>query len=730
MTKELPTHHDLNQDQKHDEDQNENNTPNTSINQDQDQDQDLEYESSSEYDSDSDFDEYFSNLDITNDISIGGSGTLTQNYNRQRLLVHDKKVPRFNPKGGSAAAVTIATHELEKAKLEAAAMRASKPSNLTSSEESNTKSNLSTTTQNTINNTAANTRDYKDHSALLLAKLESRIKLNESLVGSAAGSGGALDKTSGHAKGSAKDDRANRATQEQVLDPRTRMILFKMINRGIVFEINGCISTGKEANVYHALTESGEHRAIKIYKTSILVFKDRERYVKGEFRFQRGYNKSNPRKMVKLWAEKEFRNLCRISQCSDIPVPEAVYLRHHVLVMKFLGSKKGWASPRLRDADHLIEDPDTEFQHLYYQLLAYMRLLYQQCRLVHADLSEYNILYHEKRLWLIDVSQSVEHDHPHSLEFLRMDIKNVSDFFRRKGHTANMFSERRIYNFITEPDIISFFFSSSSSNTTENDSKTAATNSEDISNNNNNNANNDNDKTKPTTPLPSHIQPITDIKKETTPYLISILESLPIQVLTDKDRFDDNVFRESFIPKTLKEVMDAVGEDAILNGSAAGIMSYTDKHLAISKFNLPYEDEEQEQEKEQKEQKGKEIQISNKNDLKSEENNTEDKDQNDDDDDDDNNDDDEDEDDEDQDDDDEDQQQTRKFTDRDANKERKKAIKEEARLRRQKKMKKTVKKKLINKAAGAAANSSTNSSGGGSGHGHGNSGKSKKKNLF
>jgi len=38
--------------------------------------------------------------------------------------------------------------------------------------------------------------------------------------------------------------------------------------------------------------------AIKIFKTSILVFKDRERYVEGEFRFRKGHCKSNPRKMV------------------------------------------------------------------------------------------------------------------------------------------------------------------------------------------------------------------------------------------------------------------------------------------------------------------------------------------------------------------------------------------------------------------------------------------------
>ena len=41
-------------------------------------------------------------------------------------------------------------------------------------------------------------------------------------------------------------DKADRATNEQVLDPRTRLILYKMIGRGLIQEINGCVSTGKE----------------------------------------------------------------------------------------------------------------------------------------------------------------------------------------------------------------------------------------------------------------------------------------------------------------------------------------------------------------------------------------------------------------------------------------------------------------------------------------------------
>ena len=48
---------------------------------------------------------------------------------------------------------------------------------------------------------------------------------------------------------------------------------------------------------------------------------------------------------------------------------------------------------------------------------------------------------------MIDVSQSVEHDHPRSLEFLRMDIKNVTDFFQKNGVVT--LQERTTFEFIT-----------------------------------------------------------------------------------------------------------------------------------------------------------------------------------------------------------------------------------------------------------------------------------------
>lgn len=76
--------------------------------------------------------------------------------------------------------------------------------------------------------------------------------------------------------------------------------------------------------------------------------------------------------------------------------------------------------------------------------------MFHDCKLVHADLSEYNILYHDKELYIIDVSQSVEHDHPNAFNFLRADLKNVEDFFGRNGVTV--IGLRRSFEFVTKLD--------------------------------------------------------------------------------------------------------------------------------------------------------------------------------------------------------------------------------------------------------------------------------------
>ncbi|CAE6924315.1 RIOK1 [Symbiodinium natans] len=239
----------------------------------------------------------------------------------------------------------------------------------------------------------------------------------------------------------------SRATVEQVLDSRTMHVLSKFLKRGLFDEIHGCISTGKEANVYYATSGDGIERAVKVYKTSILVFKDRARYVEGEFRFRQGYCKGNPRKMVAQWAEKEMRNLRRLAAVG-IPCPEVLDVRQNVLVMEFLG-QDGNAAPRLKDAEGLDA---LSWDQLYMDCALLMRAMMQRCKLVHGDLSEYNMLYNDAKLYIIDVSQSVESDHPQALDFLKRDCVNVNNFFAKRMSTR-VLPVKRLFDFVVSREL-------------------------------------------------------------------------------------------------------------------------------------------------------------------------------------------------------------------------------------------------------------------------------------
>ncbi|SOV16483.1 serine/threonine protein kinase RIO1, putative [Plasmodium gaboni] len=185
------------------------------------------------------------------------------------------------------------------------------------------------------------------------------------------------------------------------------------------------------SHIINILDERKEKKGIalatKVYNTSILVFKKRSQYIEGEFRFRNAYTKNtNPRKMVKQWAEKEFRNLRRILICG-LRCPYPLVLRSNVIVMSMIGYIDN-ACPKMKDLNFDI----LKWKELYIECICILRLLFFNCKLVHADFSEYNLLYFYNHIYIIDVSQSMEHDHPYSLEFLKRDCLNITNFFKKK----------------------------------------------------------------------------------------------------------------------------------------------------------------------------------------------------------------------------------------------------------------------------------------------------------
>ncbi|EDV99085.1 serine/threonine-protein kinase RIO3 [Drosophila grimshawi] len=259
------------------------------------------------------------------------------------------------------------------------------------------------------------------------------------------------------------DRKEKMATAEMGVDAATRLLLYKLINNQILEQINGIISTGKEAVILHANSDANytgnnenghgnallvapellpKECAIKVFKTTLNEFKQRDRYIKDDFRFKDRFSKQNNRTVINMWAEKEMHNLMRM-QAIGLNVPDVVVLKKHVLVMRFIGDNHN-AAPKLKDARLSV----AELSCAYEEIVAAMHKMYNEAKLVHADLSEYNILWFEGKCWFIDVAQSVEPEHPSALEFLMRDCANIVNFFDKRG-LANIYSKEQLFEFIT-----------------------------------------------------------------------------------------------------------------------------------------------------------------------------------------------------------------------------------------------------------------------------------------
>jgi RIO kinase 1 len=233
-----------------------------------------------------------------------------------------------------------------------------------------------------------------------------------------------------------------RATIEEVFDQSTRMVLYHFLSAGVLNEVNGVVSAGKEARVYWGKTKSGEDRAVKIYLTSSAEFKKgMMMYIEGDYRFKN--IKRDTRSLIATWAQKEFRNLDAADK-AKVRVPKPIAVDRNIVIMEFIG-KGGVSAPRLKEIPP--DDPAKTYRHL----LTFMRRLYQKAELVHGDLSEYNLMTWKGKLVMFDMSQSVPTSHPLAQELLNRDITNVNRFFSRQG--LNVLANEEVYKKVTERNV-------------------------------------------------------------------------------------------------------------------------------------------------------------------------------------------------------------------------------------------------------------------------------------
>ncbi len=212
---------------------------------------------------------------------------------------------------------------------------------------------------------------------------------------------------------------------EGVIDPPTVKCLYKLLRRDTFKAVHGVISTGKEASVYRGETSAGESVAIKVYRMSTAEMDFMREYIIGDSRFKRVGKKS--RTLIPQWALKEYKNLHRYHE-AGIPVPKPLDIERNVVVMEFIGDvKQGFAAPLMKGVQ--IPSPVKT----YNQIINMIVNGYEKAGLVHADLSEYNILWWKDRPIIIDVSQAVLKQHDNALKYLYRDIQNITFFFNKLG---------------------------------------------------------------------------------------------------------------------------------------------------------------------------------------------------------------------------------------------------------------------------------------------------------
>ncbi|MEM4247341.1 MAG: serine protein kinase RIO [Candidatus Woesearchaeota archaeon] len=210
-------------------------------------------------------------------------------------------------------------------------------------------------------------------------------------------------------------------TFKNVFDNFTNVTILKLISKGQLDGLESPISIGKEANIFSALAQ-GERVMVKIYRIATCDFNKMYDYLRADPRFP-GLDK-NRRKVVVLWARREYRNLLKAREAGvRVPTPRAVL--NNVLVMEFIGDE-GIPAPRVKDA--IPENPKEFFE----KVVNGMQKLHK-AGLVHTDLSQFNILNYNEEPVFIDMSQATTLENPNAQEYLTRDIKNICTFFRKLG---------------------------------------------------------------------------------------------------------------------------------------------------------------------------------------------------------------------------------------------------------------------------------------------------------
>src|SRR3989338_2642764 len=205
----------------------------------------------------------------------------------------------------------------------------------------------------------------------------------------------------------------------------------KLERKGIFDEVIGIENEGKESAIVKVVKEiegKKEYRILKIHRIEANKFQKVNQYIIGDPRFSR--IKPDRRSIVFHWAKKEFSNLKRAFE-AKVSCPEPYAFLDNMVVMSIIQNEDGTIAPKMKDVNF---DNEELKEKIFAHVLNDYKKLYQDAEIVHADLSEFNVLLKDgKYPHMIDFAQGVHIQHPKSDEFLARDMHNLCRYFNKIG---------------------------------------------------------------------------------------------------------------------------------------------------------------------------------------------------------------------------------------------------------------------------------------------------------
>ncbi len=175
------------------------------------------------------------------------------------------------------------------------------------------------------------------------------------------------------------------------------------------------LGVGKEADVYDALTPKGERIAIKFHRLGRISFRQTRR--------KRGWTTEDVNWLLRSRkaAEKEYEAL-KLVYPKGVAVPKPISQNRHAIAM---GAIEGTELAKYKE----IPQPEKVLE----EILRNIRKAYLKAGIIHADLSEYNIILKpDNHILIIDWPQYVTKGHPNAQQLLKRDVENILQFFKRK----------------------------------------------------------------------------------------------------------------------------------------------------------------------------------------------------------------------------------------------------------------------------------------------------------